>query len=151
MPDKLSGIDEFLNGEVAFRKIRGSTFWSSIKAGRFIPKMFGKRDVEKGTPMTADAIFPIDSVTKTITSVGAMMLVETQDRAFRYPSANTFRSFAGMKAGVERRKLSGGRPRPRPGGAAGARYIQDLLLHTSGITYGFYGEGLMKDAYHGIS
>jgi len=28
--------------------------------------------------------------------------------------------------------------------------IEDLLLHTSGITYGFYGEGLVKAAYAGI-
>ena len=28
--------------------------------------------------------------------------------------------------------------------------IEDLLLHTSGITYGFYGEGLVKAAYDGI-
>src|SRR6266446_108713 len=39
-------------------------------------KCFGKRDVDKGTPMTADAVFPIHSVTKTITSVAAMMLVD---------------------------------------------------------------------------
>ena len=28
--------------------------------------------------------------------------------------------------------------------------IEDLLLHTSGITYGFYGDGLVKAAYDGI-
>jgi CubicO group peptidase (beta-lactamase class C family) len=28
--------------------------------------------------------------------------------------------------------------------------IEDLLLHTSGLTYGFYGEGLVKAAYDGI-
>ncbi len=65
------------------------------------------------------------------------------------PSASTFPSFAAMKVGVERKDESGRpvldlMPLRRPVN------IEDLLLHTSGITYGFYGEGLVKAAYDGI-
>jgi len=57
--------------------------------------------------------------------------------------------FAGMTVGVERKDDSGRAaldlvPLRRP------INIEDLLLHTSGITYGFYGEGLVKAAYDGI-
>jgi len=54
-----------------------------------------------------------------------------------------------MKVGVERKDETGRPvldlvPLRRP------ITIEDLLLHTSGITYGFYGEGLVKVAYDGI-
>jgi len=54
-----------------------------------------------------------------------------------------------MKVGVERKDDS---DRPVLGLVTPRRPIdvEDLLLHTSGITYGFYGEGLVKAAYNGI-
>jgi CubicO group peptidase (beta-lactamase class C family) len=112
-------------------------------------KTFGMRDPDKGTPMTADAIFPIHSVTKTITSVTAMMLVDRGKIALDDPVSKYIPSFAGMKVGVESKDESGKPvldlvPLRRPVN------IEDLLLHTSGITYGFYGEGLVKAAYNGI-
>jgi CubicO group peptidase (beta-lactamase class C family) len=99
--------------------------------------------------MTADTIFPIHSVTKTITSVAAMMLVDQGKIALDDPVSKYIPSFAGMKVGVERRDESG---RPVLDQVALRRpvNIEDLLLHTSGITYGFYGEGLVKAAYDGI-
>src|ERR1700755_322266 len=74
--DKLSRIDEFINGEIAAGNIPGAIVLIQRHGKPIYFKTFGKRDVEKGTPMTADAIFPIHSVTKTITSVAAMMLVD---------------------------------------------------------------------------
>ena len=99
--------------------------------------------------MTADTIFPIHSVTKTITSVAAMMLVDRGKIALDDPVSKYIPSFAGMKVGVERKDDTGRTvldlvPPRRP------INIEDLLLHTSGITYGFYGEGLVKKAYDGI-
>ena len=99
--------------------------------------------------MTADTIFPIHSVTKTITSVAAMMLVDRRKLALADPVSKYIPSIAGMKVGVERKDESGRSvldlvPPRRP------IIIEDLLLHTSGITYGFYGEGLVKAAYDGI-
>ena len=43
------------------------------------------------SPMTTDTIFPLHSVTKTITSVAAMMLVDRGKIALADPVANTFR------------------------------------------------------------
>jgi CubicO group peptidase (beta-lactamase class C family) len=86
-----------------------------------------------GPPMREDAIFRIYSMTKPIVSVAAMMLVEEGrlsivDRVSAYVPA-----FANLKVGVE----DGGRldlaPLKRP------ITIQDLMRHTSGLTYGFTG------------
>ena len=146
---KLSAIDDFINGEIASGNIPGAIVLIQHHGQPVYFKCFGKRDVEKGTPMEEDAIFPIHSVTKTITSVAAMMLVDRGKIALDDPVSKYIPSFAGMKVGVERKDDSGPPlfdrvPLRRP------INIEDLLLHTSGITYGFYGEGLVKAAYGGI-
>jgi CubicO group peptidase (beta-lactamase class C family) len=147
--EKLSAIDGFINSEIASGKIPGAIVLIQRHGKPVYFKMFGMRDVDKGIPMTADAIFPIHSVTKTITSVAAMMLIDRGKIALDDPVSKYIPSFAGMKVGVERKDAAGKPvldmvPLRRP------INIEDLLLHTSGITYGFYGEGLVKAAYAGI-
>src|SRR5260370_40131233 len=63
---KLSPIDDFLNDEIASGKIPGAIVLIQHHGQPVHFKCFGKRDVEKGTPMTADASFPIHSLAKTI-------------------------------------------------------------------------------------
>ena len=147
--EKLSAIDDFINGQIASGNVPGAIVLVQHHGQPVYFKCFGKRDVEKGTPMAEDAIFPIHSVTKTITSVAAMMLVDRGKIALDDPVSKYIPSFAGMEVGVERKDDSGRPvldlvPLRRP------INIEDLLLHTSGITYGFYGEGLVKAAYGGI-
>jgi CubicO group peptidase (beta-lactamase class C family) len=147
--EKLSPIDDFINGEINAGKIPGAIVLIRRHGRPVYFKTFGKRDVGAGTPMTADAIFPIHSVTKTITSVAAMMLVDRGKIGLDDPVSKYIPSFAGMKVGVERKDKSGRAvldlvPPRRP------VTIEDLLLHTSGLTYGFYGGGLVKAAYDGI-
>jgi CubicO group peptidase (beta-lactamase class C family) len=147
--EKLSAIDDFINGEIAAGRIPGANVLIQYHGKPVYFKSFGKQDVEAGTPITADSIFPIHSVTKTITSFAAMMLVDRGKIALDDPVSKYIPSFAGMKVGVERKDDSGKPvldlvPPRRPVN------IEDLLLHTSGITYGFYGEGLVKAAYNGI-
>ena len=79
-----------------------------------------------------------------------MMLIDRGKIALDDPVSKYIPSFAGMKVGVERKDDSGKTvldlvPLRRP------VTIEDLLLHTSGITYGFYGQrGPVKAAYDGI-
>jgi CubicO group peptidase (beta-lactamase class C family) len=147
--EKLSPIDDFLNDEIAADKIPGAIVLIQRHGQPVYFKCFGKRDVEQGTPMTADTIFPIHSVTKTITSVAALMLVDRGKIALDDPVSKYIPSFAGIKVGVERKDASG-RPALDLVPLRRPINIEDLLLHTSGITYGFYGEGLVKSAYAGI-
>jgi CubicO group peptidase (beta-lactamase class C family) len=147
--EKLSAVDDFINSEIASGKIPGAIVLIQRHGQPVYFKCFGKRDVEKATPMTADAIFPIHSVTKTITSVAAMMLVDQGKIALDDPVSKYIPSFAGMKVGMER-KDDTGRPVLDRVPLRWPITLEDLLLHTSGITYGFYGEGLVKSAYQGI-
>ena len=147
--EKLSRIDDFINDQVARKEIPGAIVLIQRHGKPVYFKSFGKRDVDAGIAMTPDAIFPLHSVTKIVTSFAAMMLVDRGKIALDDPVSKYIPSFAGMKVGVERKDASGKAvldlvPLRRP------VTIEDLLLHTSGITYGFYGEGLVKAAYEGI-
>jgi CubicO group peptidase (beta-lactamase class C family) len=148
--EKLSRIDEFLSDQVAEGQIPGAIVLIQRHGRPVYFKQFGKRDVEAGIGMTRDTIFPLHSLTKTVTSFAAMMLVDRGKIRLDDPVAKYIPSFAGMKVGVERKDESGKVlldlvPLRRP------LTIEDLLLHTSGITYGFYGpRGPVKAAYDGI-
>jgi CubicO group peptidase (beta-lactamase class C family) len=147
--EKLSRVDDFLTEQTATGKIPGAILLIQRHGKPVYFKWFGKRDVDANIEMTPDTIFPLHSVTKTVTSVAAMMLVDRGRIALDDPVSKYIPSFANMKVGVERKDETGRPvldlvPLRRP------ITIEDLLLHTSGITYGFYGEGLVKVAYDGI-
>jgi CubicO group peptidase (beta-lactamase class C family) len=148
--DKLSRVDEFLNDQIARGEIPGAIVLIQRHGKPVYSKSFGKRDVDAGADMTGDAIFPLHSLTKTVTSFAAMMLVDRGKINLDDPVSKYIPSFAGMKVGVERKDEYGKVgldlvPLRRP------VTIEDLLLHTSGITYGFYGtRGPVKAAYDGI-
>ena len=101
----------------------------------------GALDPGKGTPMPADAIFRIYSMTKPIVSVAVMMLVEDGLVLVNDPLPKFLPEFAGMKVAVEQ----GGKVELVP--AVRDITIQDLLRHTSGLAYEFRGTGPVQQMY----
>src|SRR5947208_12189537 len=127
--EKLSRIDAFLNGQVAQGEIPGAVVLIQRHGKPVYFKWFGKRDVDAGVDMTRDTIFPMHSLTKTVTSFAALMLVDRGRIKLDDPVSKYIPSFAGMKVGVERKDESGNtlldlEPLRRP------ITIEDLLLHT---------------------
>jgi len=98
--EKLAAIEGFLNGEIAAGKIPGAIVLVQQHGKPVYLKCFGKRDPDKGIAMTEDAIFPIHSVSKTITSFAVMMLVDRGKIALDDPVSKYIPSFAGQKVGV---------------------------------------------------
>jgi CubicO group peptidase (beta-lactamase class C family) len=86
-----------------------------------------------GPPMTDDAIFRIYSMTKPIVSVAAMMLVEEGRLLITDPVSKYIPAFANAKVGIVNGDRLGLAPLKRP------ITVQDLMRHTSGLTYGFTG------------
>jgi CubicO group peptidase (beta-lactamase class C family) len=106
----------------------------------------GELDPGAKTPMTKDGIFRIYSMTKPITSVAAMMLVEDAKISLGDPVSKYIPEFADVKVGVEGAGADG-KPVLTLAAARRPMTVQDLLRHTSGLTYGFFGTGLVKKAY----
>ncbi|MBR1226394.1 MULTISPECIES: serine hydrolase [unclassified Bradyrhizobium] len=92
-------------------------------------------------PMAQDSIFRIFSMTKPIVSVGIMMLIEDGHFLLSDPVAKFIPEFAGQKVGVEHNGQLDLVPLKRQ------MTVQDLLRHTSGITYDHTGNGLVQQLY----
>ncbi|MBR1145767.1 serine hydrolase [Bradyrhizobium sp. AUGA SZCCT0431] len=92
-------------------------------------------------PMAHDSIFRIFSMTKPIVSVGIMMLIEDGHFLLSDPVAKFIPEFAGQKVGVEHNGQLDLVPLKRQ------MTVQDLLRHTSGITYDHTGNGLVQQLY----
>ena len=101
----------------------------------------GKQDPAKSTPMTRETIFRIFSMTKPIVSIAVMMLLEEGHFLLDDPLAKFIPEFADQKVGVE----NNGKLELVP--AKRQITIQDLLRHTSGITYEHTGNGLVQQLY----
>jgi CubicO group peptidase (beta-lactamase class C family) len=106
----------------------------------------GVLDPATRAPMTKDAIFRIYSMSKPITSVAIMMLVEDGKIALGDPVAKYIPQIAEMKVGVEKPGPDG-KPILELVPPRRAMTVQDLLRHTSGLTYGIFGDTLVKKQY----
>ena len=107
----------------------------------------GSLDPETKAPMGKDAIFRIYSMTKPIVTLAAMMLVEEGRLALEHPVALYLPQFKDVKVGVEKKDAAGGAPTLELAAPARPMTVQDLMRHTAGLTYGFFGTGLVKKAY----
>jgi CubicO group peptidase (beta-lactamase class C family) len=109
---------------------------------------FGFQDREKRIAMKSDAIFRIASMTKPITSVALMMLVEEGKIQIDDPLAVYLPEFKDhLKVGVEKTAPETGKLQLALEPPQRAPTIQDLLRHTSGFTYDVFGDTLVKQAY----
>ena len=104
----------------------------------------GKRTPD-GEAMTEDTLFRIYSMTKPITTVAAMMLVEEGKLILDAPVATYLPAFKDLKVATGE-KDADGNAMTRP--AEGTMTVLDLMRHTSGLTYGFFGAGPARDAYN---
>jgi CubicO group peptidase (beta-lactamase class C family) len=109
-------------------------------------KALGLQDPVKGTPMSTDTIFRIYSMTKPIVSIAAMMLVEEGGLLLSDPISKYLPELGHLNVGVESSGV-GGRPALNLIPAQQPITLQDLLRHTSGFTYGIFGDSLVKTAY----
>src|SRR5664279_679403 len=101
-PDKLVRVGDYIRNEIATGKIPGAILLIQQHGQPVYFENFGVRDVGTGLPMTADTIFRLYSMSKPITSVAAMMLVEDGKLSLDDPVSKYIRAFADVKVGVEK-------------------------------------------------
>jgi CubicO group peptidase (beta-lactamase class C family) len=145
-PEKLERVSDYFRNEIAVGKIPGAVVLIQQHGHPVYFESFGVRDVESRRPMTADTIFRLYSMSKAITSVAAMMLVEDGKLSLDDAVAKYIPAFAEVKVGVEKPDESG-KPALRLEPLNRPITIEDLLRHTSGLTYGFYGDSSIRKLY----
>jgi CubicO group peptidase (beta-lactamase class C family) len=142
----LERLSEFFENEVTTGKIPGAIVLIQQHGRPVYFKCFGVRDVTTREPMTPDTLFALHSMTKPITSLGAMLLIDDGKLALNDPVSKYIPAFAAVKVGVDSKtrdtdpvlKLV---PPSRPVN------IEDLMRQTSGITYEYIGSELIMKAY----
>ncbi len=144
--EKLARVGDYLRDQVAQGKIPGAVLLIQQHGVPVYHQLIGVRDTATKSPMTDDTIFRLFSLTKPITSVVAMQLIDEGKLSLSDPVAKYIPSFADVKVGVEKKNEDGSRtlelvPPNRP------VTIMDLMTQTSGIAYGFYGDSLVHKAY----
>ncbi len=102
----------------------------------------GWRDLEAGAPLARDSLFRIASMTKPVTSLAAMMLLEEGAFALDDPIARWAPEFSQMRV---LRSPAGPVDETVP--ADRAITFDDLLTHRSGLTYGPFHAGPIAAAY----
>jgi CubicO group peptidase (beta-lactamase class C family) len=142
----LARISDYIRNEITSGKIPGAILLIQQHGKPVYFEKFGVRDVATQLSMSADTIFRLYSMSKPITSVAAMMLVEDGKLGLADPVAKYIPAFADMKVGVEKPGDNGKvtlalEPLDRP------ITIEDLMRHTSGLTYGFYGDSAVRKLY----
>jgi CubicO group peptidase (beta-lactamase class C family) len=106
-PARLERLSGFFENEVATGKLAGAIVLIQQHGRPIYFKCFGVRDVATKQPMTPDTIFALHSMTKPITSLAAMMLIDNGKLALADPVSKYIPAFAAVKVGVDSKTESG--------------------------------------------
>lgn len=139
---RLKRIDQFIQRQIDNGKLVGAVTLVARQGGLVYSQAFGKADVEAGKPMEKDAIFRIYSMTKPATTVGAMMLYEEGRFQLSDPVHRYLPAFKNVKVYVDNGTTESGREEPKR-----SVTIRDLMAHTSGLTYGLFGDSPVDRLY----
>ena len=140
-PVRLQRMSDAFKREIDKGTIPGATVMVARKGQIGWFDALGRQSPAASTPMAHNSIFRIFSMTKPIASVGIMMLVEEGHFLLSDAIAKFIPEFADQKVGVENNGKLDLVPLKRP------MTVQDLLRHTSGITYDHTGNSLVQQLY----
>lgn len=141
--DRLERVERFIDDAyIATGKLPGALTQVWRRGELALNSVLGLADRERQVPLAEDSIFRIYSMTKPITSVAFMMLVEECKVALDDPVSKFIPAWAnlGVHAGGF---MEGFQSRP----VKRAMRMVDLLRHTSGLTYGFHQNTNVDAAY----
>ena len=133
-------IDAVLRHATDTKEVPGVVAMAANDKGVIYEGAFGTRDLVQGPAMTLDTIFRLASMTKAVTSVAAMQLVEQGKLQLDQPIGNVLPELSAPQV------LDGfddsGAPRLRP--AKRPITLRHLLTHTAGFGYEFLNADLIR-------
>ena len=163
---RLSRITDAMNEDVEKGELRGALALVARNGKIAYFETAGMADTEEGIPMREDTIFRIYSMSKPITSVAVMTLFEEGRFFLKDPISKYLPELGGMSVSVEGEPQTNGPtfnlpdedPNERSPSTATLSTlntvpakreitVQDLLRHTAGFTYGFFGNSEVDKLY----
>lgn len=141
-----NAIDRVLKDAVEQKKVPGVVAMVATGDKITYEGAAGKRNVAGNVPMTTDAIFRIASMTKPITSVAVMQLVEKGRVELDEPAATYLPELAKVQV-LEEMDANTGKAKLRPPKTPPT--VRQLLSHTSGFAYEFFDARLHAYAASG--
>ena len=132
---RLETTKEVLKADVEAKRLPGAVLLMARNGKIAFYDVAGYQDRATQTPMKKDSIFRVASMSKPITTVAAMILAEENKLDVGAPVAQYLPEFKDVKVG--------------PDGASPKRpmTVQDLMRHTSGLTYGLFGNSPVDQMY----
>jgi len=146
--ERLQRISAWIQSDVDKKVVPGAVVMVLRKGKIAYYEEFGYQDREKNIPMTRDSIFRIYSMTKPFTSLAIMMLAEEGKIQLPVPVSLYLPEFKNLKVGVEKKDPATGKTELVLETPSREMTVQDLLRHTSGLTYAFLGKSMVKDRYN---
>ena len=149
---RLERLTQFFKADTDAKRLPGAVVMIARHGKVVYDEAFGVRDPATGAPMRKDSIFRIYSMTKPITGVAVLMLMEEGRLRLGDPASRYLPALKNPKVMVETTDAQGRRVASTVP-ALREITIQDLLRHTSGITYGAgnsAAEQAMRDAGLGL-
>jgi len=139
-------ITSVVEAHVKAGRIPGAVMLVSQDGRIVYSQAVGAQDPQAGTPMRPDTIFRIYSMTKPIVSVAVLQLVEQGRIQLGDPIGVYLPELANLRVGSEQTDERGN-TQLQTAPASRQMTVHDLLRHTSGLTYGIFGKGLVKKQY----
>ena len=136
-PEKLQLVGDKVRSLIHENRIAGASVMVTRNGKIVYSETFGLRDIENNKPMESDTIFRIYSMTKAVTSVAAMMLVERGALRLEDAVSKYLPEFKNAKVWKDGREIPPKAPAT----------IKDLLCHTSGYSYGNIGIQAIDEAH----
>ena len=133
-------IDTVLGRAVEAREVPGVVALAATDEGPVYQGAFGVRDDAKGPAMTLDTVFRIYSMTKAVTCVAAMQLVEEGKLSLDAPVPAIDPALAAPQVleGFDQEGAPLLRPAERP------ITLKHLMTHTAGFTYEFWNADMLR-------
>src|ERR1700732_426167 len=133
-------IDQILRQKSDAREIPGVVAMAATSKEGISQGAFGKRDLSKPDAMTPDSVFWIASMTKAITTAGAMQLVEQGKLSLDAPIGKLLPDLASPQVleGFDAK----GEPKLRP--ASRPITLRHLMTHTAGFCYDMWNGDMVK-------
>jgi CubicO group peptidase (beta-lactamase class C family) len=132
-------LDEALRQLVDGRSTPGIAVLILQDGSPVYSRSMGAREPAGGTPIAADDMFRLASMTKAVTSVAIMILVEESRIGLDDPVSRYLPEFSSLKVLAADAGTETAASRPPT--------IRELLTHTSGLSYNFMNRQRVVDAY----